>query len=203
MITTKRLPIKRNRLTPSFNACHKKGFTLAELLVGLALLGTIGTYTIPKVLITQRYQSANVAAVEIASSITANYHQKVNLEGRLASSITPNQLASNLNVIRFSSSYEDGTLDGGMGYFWSCQSAVSVGQACVVLHNGGCLQILQYGEVGYAGFIFLFDPDNNGPMERVVFYLSANGRLSSGSTKGFLLGWGSSWESDPSWFHWL
>jgi hypothetical protein len=51
--------------------------------------------------------------------------------------------------------------------------------------------------------IFTFDPDNAGPASRVNFFMDAQGRLTSGSTKGFTIyGPPSRFDEDPDWFHW-
>lgn len=47
----------------------QKGFTLAELLISLAILGVIATFTIPKILSSQQNGSLN-ASTEIDSYFT-------------------------------------------------------------------------------------------------------------------------------------
>lgn len=46
------------------------GFTLAELLISLAILGIIATFTIPKLLMNQRVSAYNASAKESAASIS-------------------------------------------------------------------------------------------------------------------------------------
>ncbi|MCE3235965.1 MAG: hypothetical protein K0Q50_2145 [Vampirovibrio sp.] len=51
------------------------GFTLAELLISLSILGIIATFTIPKLLMNQRVSAYNASAHESAASISGAYQQ--------------------------------------------------------------------------------------------------------------------------------
>lgn len=50
---------------------HHGGFTLAELLVALAIFGTIATFTIPKVLVTVDLKKRYALAQETAATLMA------------------------------------------------------------------------------------------------------------------------------------
>ena len=51
------------------------GFTLAELLIALLILGEISTFTIPKIIYSQQNQKYNAIAKESAAMISAAYQQ--------------------------------------------------------------------------------------------------------------------------------
>lgn len=52
-----------------------KGFTLAELLISLAILGVIATFVIPKILIAQTNSKYNAIAKESAAMVSGAYQQ--------------------------------------------------------------------------------------------------------------------------------
>lgn len=52
-------------------------FTLAELLIALAILGVIATFTIPKILATQQTQQYNAIAKDDIHMIVGAYQQYV------------------------------------------------------------------------------------------------------------------------------
>lgn len=51
------------------------GFTLAELLISLAILGVIATFTIPKIIKAQQDAKFNAIAKEAATMVTGAYQQ--------------------------------------------------------------------------------------------------------------------------------
>lgn len=51
----------------------QKGFTLAELLIALSILGVIATFTIPKVLQSQQNGKYNTMAKEAIATISQAY----------------------------------------------------------------------------------------------------------------------------------
>lgn len=50
---------------------RQSGFTLAELLIALTILGLIATFTIPKILVSQQKQTYNVAEKEAIASVSS------------------------------------------------------------------------------------------------------------------------------------
>jgi prepilin-type N-terminal cleavage/methylation domain-containing protein len=174
---------------------RKTAFTLAELLISLAILGVIATFTIPKILASQANGSANARALEVASMISAALQAKL-LTGTPFASIQPTDLIPYMN---FASQDTSGTLIDGHPLVGSrtCDSSTP----CLKLHNGGTLWF------GFPPLLeFDFDPDgvysgsiNDSPGKSVQFsVVNSQGRI---TTRGQYPGWESP-TLDPSWFHW-
>lgn len=151
-----------------------KGFTLAELLIALAILGVIATFTIPKVLTSSANSQATAIAKEVAGMISGSY-QAYSLETGATTGTTLGLLTPYMNYVRTTNA---AGASAGTSAF-DC-SAVS----CIVLHSGAVV-----GFVGTQTFsttasylTINVDPDGtstaNGPGSFVLYY---NGRLSTGA----------------------
>lgn len=118
------------------NTKNATGFSLTELLVGVALLGLIAAFTIPKVLNTggaseymaiakQTFAALNHAYVEYEKE-----HDGVPVG---AGGFKPSDLTPYMNYVKFLTS---GTVDGspynGAGWTTSCNST----NPCIDMHNG-------------------------------------------------------------------
>lgn len=179
----------------------KSGFTLAELLIALAILGVIATFTIPKVLQAQGNQKYNAIAKEAAGTISASY-DAYRLKNTPAATTRVDDLTHYMNYARTDTS--GAWIDDNMNASpWQC----SASEMCLRLHNGA---VLGYnpGEA-FAGTAntnyvrFWLDPDggtNNGSsaglyrsIELVLYY---NGRLTSIGVATNDPG------ADPPWFSW-
>jgi prepilin-type N-terminal cleavage/methylation domain-containing protein len=194
----------------------KKAFTLAELLIALAMIGLFATYTIPKVLGVQGNSKQNTQTLEVASMITAAY-QKHQQAGLVTVNTVPGDLIQYLN---YAGTVPNGTqidLDplNGNGPSWSCSAL----QVCIKLHSGGILLFQNSTPMTRLipnEFVSIFyDPDGvasgisaDSPSSSVWFLLYYSGRITSGrfikATDCIgpycpIGGWG---PSDPSWFHW-
>ncbi len=105
-----------------------KGFTLAELLISLLILGEIATFTIPKVLSSQQNGTRKAAAKEAIAMVAAAYSTYQLTNGASASSrfadITPY-----MNYVKLDTS---GTAFNGT---WTCDNSVR----CLRLHSGATL----------------------------------------------------------------
>lgn len=66
---------------------RRHGFTLSELLVALAILGVIATFTIPKVLEGSNSSRYNAIVEEAAASLSAIYHAEFVLTGNRTTSM--------------------------------------------------------------------------------------------------------------------
>lgn len=187
-------------------------FTLAELLISLAILGVIATFTIPKILISGRDGRYNAAAKEVASAVSAAY-QRYRMENVVSSGTRFADLTPYLNYVRIDTSSlidEKQTLTS-----LSCNGGVNSG--CLVLHGGG---VLFYPSSTFAGTAstnalqFYYDPQpgysgtTDGPEKSVHFFLYYGGRLTTrGTSEPNTVAAGSTYASpnpayDPPWFSW-
>lgn len=166
--------IRRNR---------NKAFTLSELLIALAILGVIATFTIPKVLQSQQDSRYKSIAKETAAMISDAYvvyksHNTVSPATK-SSDLTPYMNYVKVDTVTVIDYYQASTTD-------DC----STGVICLKLHNGSILTD-EWGPsfTGTAttnAIHFLLDPDGketdgttNGPGKSVRFYLYYNGRIAT------------------------
>jgi prepilin-type N-terminal cleavage/methylation domain-containing protein len=191
----------------------KKGFTLAELLIALAILGVIATFTIPKILSAQQ-NSRNVAEAKEVAAMISGAFQKAKLDGVVSSTTKPSDLTPYMNYVSIDTSGK--VIDAPpLGTTATCDSS----NPCIKLHNGGYLwflDIVNFGgttSLNCLAFIFDPDPSNNtsstadGPLKAVQFqlyydgFLTTRGQAKAGSTTsgGGSFGPGA---YDPSWFTW-
>lgn len=186
-----------------------RGFTLAELLIALAILGVIATFTIPKVLTAQQDSKYNAAAKEVAAMISGAYTVYAQTH-TVTSGTTPGDLTPYMNFIAADTT---STVDA----FYESVTHDCATYPCLKLHNGG---MISYETGGFTGtdttnaIYFYFDPDGkvtdgttNGPGKSVCFWLYYNGRLSSYSniTPGTVYAGGTANPdpvADPPWFQW-
>lgn len=200
-------------MTASLNLkqCHA-AFTLAELLIALAILGVIATFTIPKILMAQQSAEYKAKAKEAAAMIAAAY-ASYSAQYTASSSTRIADLTSYMNFVRIdtSSTIDDKQTLGSL----SCNAGGSGG--CIVLHNGSRLR---YSNDGFGGTAstntldFYFDPNGtygnttNGPDKSIQMFMYYNGRITSrGSTLPNTVAAGFTYTSpdstyDPSWFSW-
>lgn len=189
----------------------RRGFTLAELLIALAILGVIATFTIPKLLEVQQNQQDNAKAKEAIATVAAAYHA-YKLQNTAATSTTGGALTQYLNYVKIQTS---GQVDDIYGYgSWNCFA----GAPCYILHNGGALILSPNSFAGtkaWAGtsttdFIdFFFDPDGrvtdgttNGPGKSLKIFLYYNGKVTDwcGAVDEDPLSSGCT--GRPPWFYW-
>jgi prepilin-type N-terminal cleavage/methylation domain-containing protein len=186
------------------------GFTLAELLIALSILGVIATFTIPKLITTQANGRYNASAKEVASMITAA-HQLASKDGILSSSTTPGALSQYMNYVSVDTS---SVIDDINGNTTTTCSATTV---CLNLHAGGKLFLWNDSFTGTNttnAIMFQFDPDGvntdgttNGPGKSVKFVLYYNGKLTTRAdvltgTVDSLGSYTPNTTADPSWFRW-
>lgn len=187
-----------------------KGFTLAELLISLAILGAIATFTIPKILSAQADASKLAKTKEVAGMIAGAY-QKAYLAGVVTNSTVPFDLTPYMNYVSVDTS---GTVIDSVPT--EASSTCNGTTPCVRLHNGGVLWFHSTsfgGSTNFVAIAFRFDPDpaNNtsstadGPLKVVQFdlyrdgFLATRANLRAGSIDPIF---GSCPTCDPSWFSW-
>jgi prepilin-type N-terminal cleavage/methylation domain-containing protein len=197
--------------------CHRRclsGFTLAELLISLAVLGVIATFTIPKVLQAQKDERYNAIAKEVVGAIEASYdvYRQSNVPGNstLPSAILPylNYVASDTGAWTIDRRWDQGTTV-------TCAST----RPCVRFHNGSVLMFGDWASFGGTqatnAVTFYLDPDGKvtidgaayteGKSVQLVLYI--NGRITTWEsmtpgTTGSNGSFSPSPPQDPPWFHW-
>jgi prepilin-type N-terminal cleavage/methylation domain-containing protein len=193
---------------------HLSGFTLAELLVALAILGIIVTFTIPKVLVTGQEQQKVAVAKEVAAMISGAF-QQAKAAGIVSANTKPRDLTPYMNYVSVDTS--GSLVDAIPGNASNTCNSTSL---CLKLHNGGVLwfQNWQFGGTSSLYTIEMsYDPDGSqnttstadGPLKAVQFTLYYDGFL---TTRGYTkpnscniwdcTGLQPNSTLDPSWFHW-
>jgi prepilin-type N-terminal cleavage/methylation domain-containing protein len=189
------------------------GFTLAELLIALAILGVIATFTIPKILSSSQ-NGQKIAATKEAAAMISGALLLAQQDGVITGSSHGFDLTPYMNYVSVDTS---GTvIDATPG---TASSVCQASSPCLKLHNGGYLWFANGPSFGGTSSLnvveFRLDPDptNNttstadGPLKAVQFtlyyngFITTRGQVKSGtinSNGGFTLD--SSY--DPSWFTW-
>jgi prepilin-type N-terminal cleavage/methylation domain-containing protein len=196
-----------------FSPIQPKGFTLAELLIALAILGEIATFTIPKILNAQQKSSYNSAAKEVAGTLAGAW-TSYSMTNTVDANTQAGTLTPYFNYVNVATS---GSIDDVNG--WGTIPCTA-SQPCYFLHNGGVLHHRQqFGGTSTTHILaYYFDPDGkvtdgttNSPGKSVSFVIFFNGRLTSRGkvphsvytcTGGSCLTWGADTSADPSWFSW-
>jgi prepilin-type N-terminal cleavage/methylation domain-containing protein len=166
-----------------FPNASAKGFTLAELLIALAILGVIATFTIPKVLNAAGSGQSTAIAKEAASMVSGSF-SSYQLNNTLAAAVTAGALTQYMNYVSVDTSGNSyGFTGSGL-----CSTVASV--ACLKLHNGG---VLEYNPTNTFGgttttnaLVFNIDPDGAGPLTGATFIQYYNGRLTTGGAAASL-----------------
>jgi prepilin-type N-terminal cleavage/methylation domain-containing protein len=174
------------------------GFTLAELLIALAILGLIATFTIPMVLQGSTEARWNTIAKEDIASICGIFNE-LRLKG-----LSHTQLANYESRLNFVKEYI-GTIDGsadegedGIGNINMCISNSS--SRCYLLPNGSVVQLRpQFTAFNNEAIIFAIDVDgqeNPSGDNSLYVYIYKNGRVETSGTRDAIPTW------DPPWFSW-
>lgn len=188
----------------------KNGFTLAELLIALGILGTLAVFTIPKVLLVQQGQKYNAITKEAIATISEAF-----LAYQQENGLNPNMKAKEfvpyLNYVR-QDVLASTEIDGG--YASGTPRTCSTNRPCLFLHNGAALM---FEDVSFGGtattnaVVFFIDPDgqiSSSPEGRGLYFaLYYNGRITDqgnylpGTTTSFS-SLGAYPTGVPPWFSW-
>jgi prepilin-type N-terminal cleavage/methylation domain-containing protein len=193
------------------------GFTLAELLISLAILGVITTFTIPKILTAQQNEQNKAKAKEVAAMISGAY-QQAQVAGLISSATKPTDITPYMNYISVDTTSLIDSHVSWAGNAGGGKCQCSANTPCLKLHNGGVLMAgydLSFGGFATTNVIeFLYDPDTiaaggtvDGPSKSVQFQLYYNGFLTSRSftlagTRTSAGNVGAISTADPTWFSW-
>ena len=191
------------------------GFTLAELLIAMAIMGTVSAFTIPKIVSAQQASTMNSTAKQAASMVSAAF-SKYQMDYSIGSGTTAGVLTQYMNYVKFDTTTTS-ALDDSPGFGGRDCTATN---PCLRLSNGAIVQYegsYSFGGTGSGQALFFFvDPDGsyssstwgttaNGKALRIA--LKYSGRVTSmGASEmtlcnsSYCLGTGSGW--DPSWFSW-
>lgn len=185
------------------------GFTLAELLISLALLGLIATFTIPKLLQTQQHNEWNARAKEDVSMVVGAYQLYRKDNPTLNGSMGVRDLTPYFNFARTDTSGDLIDRDYGNTSL-SCDGF----NPCFRLHNGSTMHFWQGesfgGTANTNAVAIVIDPDSiysgstTGDGKSVVFLLYTTGRITSieYALTGTATSGGGLSGSDPPWFSW-
>jgi prepilin-type N-terminal cleavage/methylation domain-containing protein len=189
------------------------GFTLAELLIALAILGVVSTFTIPKILASQQSSKQNAQAKEAAAMISGAF-QVAKQNGLINANSLPSDLTPYMNYVAMVS---DGTIIDSIpsGSTTTCNSS----NPCIRLHNGGMLWFQNWymggpGSMYAYEMVFDTDPANNttdtadGPLKAVQFtqyydgFITTRGNVKPNTCNVFGCSNQPSSSMDPSWLKW-
>jgi prepilin-type N-terminal cleavage/methylation domain-containing protein len=159
------------------NGLYRKaqGFTLAELLIALGILGVIATFTIPKVLFSAQGGQNTAVAKEAASMISGAYTSYTLQNGTVATDTTAGAFTQYMNYV----AEDTAATTAAVGGKANCSATLR----CYRLHNGGVLQLNTTnnfnGSASTNAIYYNLDPDGAGVADPVTFVLYYNGRLST------------------------
>lgn len=185
------------------------GFTLAELLIALAILGIIATFTIPKILSVQQNSKFKSIAKESIGTVSAAY-STYKLKNPVNGNTNILDLTPSLNYVKVEPT---AMLDGlpvasGWPATWDCSTS-----SCLRLHNGSVLAAFWMNFAGTAttnAVYFIIDPDGvqTGNRDSVIGVLYYNGKVRTWGTaeanstcSDGTFGPGDPTQ-DPAWFNW-
>lgn len=191
-----------------------QGFTLVELLISMAIMGMIATFTIPKVLLTQRNDQFNAIAKETAGTLSSAYQAQA-LRGSVTTNTSSADITQYINYVKADTA---SVIDGDYG---TGTATCSIAEPCLLMHNGGMLKVIYScfgGSTTTNTIWFLLDPDGrvtdgttNGPGKSIALILTYNNRV---ITPAELATSSTDWGCDgtdivganpgavPPWFNW-
>lgn len=174
------MPSSRSSSSPRFHGLRRGviAFTLAELLIALAILGVIATFTIPKVLQSQTDGRYNSIAKETAGTLSAAY-QAYSLNNTPSASTSMGDLTPFMNYVKVDTTTTVDDINGG-----AAQLCGSAGAVCIQLHNGAIMwywNYVNFGGTGTTNAMFThLDPDGSVTGNKAInFYVYLSGKIRS------------------------
>jgi prepilin-type N-terminal cleavage/methylation domain-containing protein len=191
----------------------QKGFTLAELLIALAILGVIATFTIPKILTSTGTAQFKAIGKE-ASSIISGAMQDYMVNYAVSTSTRPDETATGiLQSLNFVSKVTGATHTAALtGLPENCVTGTNT---CYQLHNGAILQIEdddRFAGTGTTNYLKMnLDPDglkSTSATDILTFHIYTNAKIltnkdSPTGTDSATPLTGQSVATDPTWFSWV
>lgn len=197
------------------------GFTLAELLIALAILGVIATFTIPKILQAQSDSRKSAIVKETAATIASLYQEyKTNntVTGTTSMGTIMLAIEPKMNYIkRISPAIWSNAFDDPLGDPWTDGGECSNTVRCYILPSGALLTVggsgIAFGGTSSTNAVrFLIDVDggyNGDRSNSIWFFLYYNGRVThygSGISADTTSQGGDVYQPnaayDPPWFSW-
>lgn len=191
----------------------KTGFTLAELLIALAILGVIATFTIPKVLQSQQDSKFKSIAKEAIATASEAY-QLYKLKGQVTSATTFGNLTQYMNYLAVDTSTQLDNYQGALPVAGSSCASMP----CIRLHNGSTVYwdpAESFNGTATTNVItFMIDPDGkvtdgtaNGPGHALLVLLYYDGKVRdignavpTGVSSAYT--WSQNTGLVPPWFSW-
>lgn len=179
-----------------------RGFTLAELLIALAILGVIAAFAIPKVLQAQQDEKYNSMSKEMAGMISEAYKVYLMQSG-------PSVQMRTADLTQYLNYASVDTATQLLGGAVTC----SASPVCLRMHNGGIFYYYQWdqfcGSSSTNAVAFIFVPSVTSS-QGVRFWLHYDGKLRTSASiePNTTYGAGGACTttinptSDPPWFSW-
>jgi prepilin-type N-terminal cleavage/methylation domain-containing protein len=195
------------------------GFSLAEILIAMAIMGVLTAMTVPAILNSNNSANDknNATLKDGASAVLTAYEQYRLSHTSVPSTMSMSDLTPYLNYVKVDTT---STIDSEQG--GTSLTCTDVNVECLLLHNGGIVfdekWNVQFGGTSDTNAIyFLFDPDGvysnttNGPGKSTRLQLYRDGKITTIGTarsNSVTYQWGS-WYTydampamDPPWVTW-